>query len=118
MGAIIVYFHVPHGTPNNEVLYLRPDLKKVFGILVESVSAERTSYPCDGLRGNSSSQVHHPENAELLGAIGTRGDKSIGHEEALSSRTSVDARNRAAATPETVACLMPRNFPPFLSWKR
>src|SRR5260370_31742109 len=69
MGAIIVYFHVPHGTPNNEVLNLRPDLKKVFGILVESVSAERTSYPCDGLRVNSSSQVHHPENPELLAAI-------------------------------------------------
>ena len=78
MRAIIVYFHAPHGTTKDEVL--TPDLKKVFGILVESLSAERTSYLGDGLRANSSSRVYHPENPELLGAIGTRGDKSIGHE--------------------------------------
>ena len=80
MRAIIVYFHAPHGTTKDEVLYLRPNLKKVFGILVESRSAERASYPSDGLRANSSSQVHHPDNPELLGAIGARGDKLIGHE--------------------------------------
>jgi len=80
MRAIIVYFHVPHGTTKDEALHLRPDLKKVFGILVESVSAERASYPGNGLSANSSSRVHHPENPELLGAIGTPGDKSIGHE--------------------------------------
>jgi hypothetical protein len=55
MGAIIVYFHAPHGTTNDEVLYLRLDWKKVFGILVESLSTERTSYPGDGLRVSSSS---------------------------------------------------------------
>jgi hypothetical protein len=107
--AIIVYFHAPHRTTNDEVLYLRPDFKKVFGILVESLSAKRTSYSGDGLRASLSSRVHHPENPELLGAIGTLGDKLIGHE-ALSSRTSVDARSRTAAAPETVACLMPRIF--------
>jgi len=80
MGAIIVYFHVPHGTTNDEVLYLRPDLTKVFGILVESRCAERTSYPSDVLRASLSSRVHHPENPELLGAIDTLGDKLIGHE--------------------------------------
>ena len=80
IGAIIVYFHAPHGTTKGEVLYLRLDWKKVFGILVESLSAERTSYPGDGLRVNSSSRVHHPENPELLGAIGAPGDKLIGHE--------------------------------------
>ena len=79
-GAIIVYFHAPHGTTNDEVLYLRSDLKKVFGILVESRSAERTSYPGDGLKANLSSRVHHPENPELHGAIGTPGDKLIVHE--------------------------------------
>ncbi len=88
MGAIIIHFHAPHGTTKDEVLQLRPDLKKVFGILVESLSAERTSYSGDDLKASSSSRVHHPENPELLGAIGTRGDKSIGHE-ALSSRTSL-----------------------------
>jgi len=80
IGAIIVYFHAPHGTTNDEVLYLRPDFEKVFGILVESLFAEWTSYPGDGLGTNSSSRVHHPENPEFLGAIGTPGDKLIGHE--------------------------------------
>jgi hypothetical protein len=64
----------------DEVLYPRVDWKKLFGILVEFISAERTSYPGDGLMANSSSRVHHPENPELLGAIGTPGDKLIGHE--------------------------------------
>lgn len=79
IGAIIVYFHAPHGTTNDEVLYLSLDWKKVFGILVESLSADRTSYSGDGFRANSSSRVHHPEDPELLGAIGTRSEKSIGH---------------------------------------
>ena len=78
--AIIVYFHAPHGTPNDEVVYLRPDFEKVFGILVESLFAERTSYPGDRLTTNGQSGVHHPDNPELLGAIGTPGDKLIGHE--------------------------------------
>jgi hypothetical protein len=78
--AIIVYFHAPHGTTKDEVLYLGPDFKKVFGLLVESLFAERTSYPGDCLRDNPSGGVHHPENPELLGAIGTPGDKLIGHE--------------------------------------
>jgi hypothetical protein len=78
--AIIVYFYAPHGTTNDEVLYLRPDLKKVFDILVEPRSAERTSYSGDGLTANLSSPVHHPENPELLGAMDTPGDKLIGHE--------------------------------------
>jgi hypothetical protein len=64
----------------DEVLFPRVDWKKVFGILVEFISAERTSHPGDGLRTNSSSRVHHPDNPELLGAIGTLGDKLIGHE--------------------------------------
>ncbi len=84
IGAIIVDFHAPHGTTKGKALYLRPDFKKVFGILVESLSAERTSYPREGLSANSSSGVHHPENPELFGAIGASGDKPIGHE-ALSS---------------------------------
>ena len=80
IGAVIVYFHAPHGTPNDEVLYLRPDFKKVFGILVESLFAERTSYPGDRPTPNAPSQVHHPDQPEWLGAIGTPGDKLIGHE--------------------------------------
>jgi len=80
MRAIIVDFHAPHGTTKDEVLYLRLDWKKVFGILVESLSAERTSNSGDGLRANSSSPVPHPENPEFLGAIGTPADKLIGHE--------------------------------------
>jgi len=80
IGAIIVHFHTPHGMTKDEVLNLRPGFKKVLGILVESLSAERTSYPGDRLRVNSSSRVHHPDNPELLGAIGARGDKLIGHE--------------------------------------
>jgi hypothetical protein len=52
----------------------------IFGILVNSRSAERTSYPGNGLRVGSSSRIHHPRNPELLGAIGTPGDKLIGHE--------------------------------------
>jgi hypothetical protein len=64
----------------DEVLNLRPGFKKVFGILVESLSAERASDPGDGLRVNASSRVHHPDNPELLLAIGARGDKLIGHE--------------------------------------
>jgi len=80
MGTIIVYFHAPHGMTKDEVLNLRPGFKKVFGILVESLSAERTSYPGDRLRVNSSSRVYHPDNPELLGAMRTGGDKLIGHE--------------------------------------
>jgi len=64
----------------DEVRNLRPGFKKVFGILVESLSAERASDPGDGLRVNSSGRVHHPDNPELLLAIGARGDKLIGHE--------------------------------------
>lgn len=79
-GAIIVYFHAPHGTTDGEFLYLRPDLKKVFGILRESSSTERTSYPGDGPKANSSSLVHHPENPEILAAMSTPGNKLIGHE--------------------------------------
>jgi hypothetical protein len=80
MGAIIIYFHAPHWTPNDMVLYLRPDFEKGFGILVESLFAERTSYPSDRLTANAPSRVHHPDNPELHGAIGTLGDKLIGHE--------------------------------------
>jgi len=80
MGAIVFYFHVPHGATKDEVLCLRADLKEVIGILIESLSAERTSYPGDGLRANSSSRVHHPQNPKFLGAMGTSGDKLIGHE--------------------------------------
>src|SRR6266852_3192734 len=72
--AIIVYFHAPHRTAKDQALHLRPDFKKVFRILVESLFAERASNPGDGLRVNSSSWVHHPENPKLLGAIGARGD--------------------------------------------
>jgi hypothetical protein len=79
IGAIIVYFHAPHGTTNDEVLYQEPDWQKVFGILVEPLSAERTAYPRDGLKVTSGG-IHHPYNPELLGANGTRGDKLIAHE--------------------------------------
>ena len=78
MEAVIVYFHAAHGTTKGE--YLRADFKKILGILVESPLAERTSYPGDGFGVNSSSRVHHPENPELLRAIGAPGDKLIGHE--------------------------------------
>jgi hypothetical protein len=53
MRAIVVYFHAPHGTAKDELLYLRPDFNKVCGILVESLSAERTSYLGDDLRASS-----------------------------------------------------------------
>ena len=78
-GAIIVYLHARHGPTNDEVLYLRPDWKKVFGMLVEALPAERTGYSGDALRTDSS-RVHHPENPKLLGAVGRLGDKLIGHE--------------------------------------
>src|SRR5260370_16428009 len=77
IGAIIVYFHAPHGPTKDEVLHLGPELKKVFGILVESVTAERTSYSGDAPSANSSSRVHHPENPELLGSISAPESKSI-----------------------------------------
>jgi hypothetical protein len=79
IGAVILYFYAPDGTTKYEVLCVRPDWKKVFGILVESLSAERTGYPGDVLRAHSN-RVHHPENSELFAAIGTPGDKLIGHE--------------------------------------
>jgi hypothetical protein len=44
MGAIIVDFHTPHGTTKGEALYLRPDFKKVFGILV--ALASRVTVAC------------------------------------------------------------------------
>jgi hypothetical protein len=53
-------------------------------MLLKSLSAERTGYSGDTLRANASG-IHNPENAELLGANGTRGNKLIGHE-ALSSQ--------------------------------
>jgi hypothetical protein len=53
MRAIVVYFHAPHGAAKDELLYLIPDFNKVFGILVESLSAERTSYLGDDLRASS-----------------------------------------------------------------
>jgi len=68
--------------------------------LVEALPTQRTGYPCDALRA-SASRIHHPDNTELLGAIGTTGDKLIGHE-ALPSQASVDARSRNAAPPEEV----------------
>ena len=83
IGAIIVYFHASDRTTNDEVLNLRPDWKKVSGMLVEALPAQRTGYPCDALRA-SASRIHHPDNTELLGAMGTLGDKLISHE-ALSS---------------------------------
>jgi hypothetical protein len=99
--AIIVHFHTAHGTTNKEVLYLRPDWKKVFGILVESLSAEWAGYPGYTLSANPS-RVHHPQNSEFLGAIDTPGNKLIGHE-ALFPRTSFEARSRTAAAQEAVA---------------
>jgi hypothetical protein len=50
VGAIIVYFHGPHRMTKDEVLSLRADLKKVLGILVEPLFAERASDPGDDLR--------------------------------------------------------------------
>lgn len=96
IGAVIVYFHAPHGTTNDEILYLRPDRKKVFDVLVESLPADWAGHPGDALRTNSS-RVHHPENPELFGTIDTPG-----------ARNSDYARSRTAAAPETVTCLMPR----------
>ena len=52
VGAIIVYFHGPHRMTKDEVLSLRADFKKAFGILVESLFAERASDPGDDLRAN------------------------------------------------------------------
>jgi len=57
-------------------------------MLLESLSAERTGYSGNTLRANASG-IHNPENAELLGANGTIGDKLIGHEARLLARTSV-----------------------------
>ena len=51
--AIVVNFHAPYGTTKDELLYLRPDFKQAFGILVECLSAERTSYLGDGFRASS-----------------------------------------------------------------
>jgi hypothetical protein len=79
MGTIVVYFDAPHGATNDKVLYLSPDWEKLFGRLVEVLPTERTGYPDDALRTNSS-RVHHPENPEFLGATDTLGDKLIGHE--------------------------------------
>jgi hypothetical protein len=59
---------------------LCPDFKKAFGILVESLSAERTSDPGHSLRVHSSGRIHHPENPKVLGAIAAAGNKLIGHE--------------------------------------
>ena len=98
MGAIIVYFYAPHRMTNNEVPYLRADWKKVFGILLESLSAVRTGYSGD-VRGANLNRAHYPENTERFGANGTTGDKLIGHE-VLPSPASVDARSRTAAAPE------------------
>jgi hypothetical protein len=79
MGAIVVHFHTPHRTTNDEVLYLRRDREKVFGMLGESLSAEWAGYPGNDLIADSI-RVHHPQNSELLGAFDTPGDKLIGHE--------------------------------------
>ena len=79
MGAVILYFYAPHGTTKYEVLCARLEWKKVFGILVESLSAERTGYLGPAVRATSN-RVHHPENTELFAAIGAAGDKSIAHE--------------------------------------
>lgn len=79
IGAIVVYFDASHRATNPEVLHLRPDWNEVFGILVESLSAERTGYPGDDL-GAISGRVHHPENPEFLGTIDTPGDKLMRHE--------------------------------------
>jgi len=78
-GAIIVNFHASYGTTNDQVLYLRPDWKKVIGILRESLPAERTGYPGNVLSANLS-RVHHPNNTERYGANGTAGDELIRHE--------------------------------------
>ena len=74
MGAVIIYFYAPYGATKFEVLCVRPDWKKLLGILVESLSAERTGYSGEVLRATSN-RVHHPEDSELLAAIGTAGDK-------------------------------------------
>ncbi len=103
IGAIIIYFHAPNGTTKDEALLVRPDLKKVFGILVESLSAERTSYLGDGCSANSSSRVH-PENLELLGAIGTSGDKPMGHEDSLPG-LQLTLEIERQQPKKTVACL-------------
>jgi hypothetical protein len=76
--AIIVYLHAPHRTTDDELLYRRRDWEKVFGKLVESLSAEWAGYPGNAIMANSI-RVHHPENPEFLGATGTLGDKLIGH---------------------------------------
>lgn len=78
-GAVILDFYAPHGTTKYEVLCVRPNWKKVFGILVESLSAEWTGYPGDVLRATLN-RGHHPENSELFSAMGTPGEKLIGHE--------------------------------------
>ena len=80
IGAIEVYFDASHGTANDEVVDLRPDLKKVVDVLVEPMPAVRTSNPRNSLSAKSWSRDHHPENPELPGATGTRGGKLISHE--------------------------------------
>jgi hypothetical protein len=77
-GTAVFYFHASHGASDDQVVYLRPDWKEAFGILGESLSAERTSYRGNVL-GTTLSRVHHPENTEPFSADGTTGDKLIWH---------------------------------------
>ena len=116
MRAIIFYFYAPHGTSNDQVLYLRPDWKKVFGILVESLSAKRTGYPGGVLRANLN-RVHHPDNTERFGANGTAGDKLVRHE-VLPPRLQL-SRSRTAAAPHRKSRLFDtQDFPPCLNHNR
>ena len=111
IGAIIIYFHAPHGATNYEVPYLRADWKKFFGILLESFSAERAGYSGDVLSANLN-WVHYPENSKRSGTNGTASDKLIRHE-VLPPRLAVDATSRTAAASEAVAVRC-SGFPPCL----
>ena len=64
-GAIVVYLHAAHRATKDELLYLRPDFKKLFGILVESLLAERASDPGDDLRANLVGSSRLPRESQI-----------------------------------------------------
>jgi hypothetical protein len=78
IGAIVDYFHAPHGMPSEETLSSVLERNEIRSRLAECFPTSRTSHLGNALSSDSN-RVHHPENHEFDATLRTGSEKFIVH---------------------------------------
>jgi hypothetical protein len=78
IGAIVDYFHAPHGMPGEEMLSSVLERNEIRGCLAECFPTSGTGHLGNALWSDSN-RVHRPENHEFDATLRTGSEKFIGH---------------------------------------